>query len=55
MLIVVIGVLKNYLPQTHASIESTLESYFGASRKPTLSLRAPHLSSYSPPSTPPQN
>ncbi|OAL07511.1 di-trans,poly-cis-decaprenylcistransferase [Phaeosphaeriaceae sp. SRC1lsM3a] len=49
------GVLKNYLPQTHASIESTLESYFGAGRKPTLSLRAPHLSSYSPPSTPPQN
>lgn len=48
------GVLKNYLPQTHASIESTLESYFGVSRKPTLSLRAPHLSSYSPPSTPPQ-
>jgi dehydrodolichyl diphosphate syntase complex subunit NUS1 len=47
--------LKNYLPQTHASIESTLESYFGAARKPTLSLRAPHLSSYSPPSTPPQN
>lgn len=49
------GVLKNYLPQTHASIESTLESYFGAGRKPTLSLRAPHLSSYSPPSTPPQS
>ncbi|KAF1946284.1 Undecaprenyl diphosphate synthase [Clathrospora elynae] len=48
------GVLKNYLPQTHASIWSTLESYFGPQRKPTLSLRAPHLSSYSPPNTPPQ-
>ncbi|OAL55893.1 Undecaprenyl diphosphate synthase [Pyrenochaeta sp. DS3sAY3a] len=49
------GVLKNYLPQTHASIWSTLEAYFGPRRKPTLSLRAPHLSSYSPPNTPPQN
>ncbi|KAI8940111.1 hypothetical protein NX059_003826 [Plenodomus lindquistii] len=48
------GVLKNYLPQTHASIWSTLEGYFGPQRKPTLSLRAPHLSSYSPPNTPPQ-
>ena len=46
------GVLKNYLPQTHASISQTLESYFGSTRKPTLSLRAPHLPSYSPPSTP---
>ncbi|OWY43731.1 Undecaprenyl diphosphate synthase [Alternaria alternata] len=49
------GVLKNYLPQTHASIWSTLEAYFGPRRKPTLSLRAPHLSSYSPPNTPPQS
>jgi dehydrodolichyl diphosphate syntase complex subunit NUS1 len=48
------GVLKNYLPQTHASIWSTLEAYFGPRRKPTLSIRAPHLSSYSPPDTPPQ-
>ena len=47
--------LKNYLPQTHASIWNTLEAYFGPRRKPTLSLRAPHLSSYSPPNTPPQN
>lgn len=47
------GVLKNYLPQTHASIWNTLEAYFGPRRKPTLSLRAPHLSSYSPPNTPP--
>lgn len=49
------GVLKNYLPQTHASIWSTLEAYFGPRRKPTLSIRAPHLSSYSPPDTPPQS
>jgi dehydrodolichyl diphosphate syntase complex subunit NUS1 len=49
-----IGILKNYLPQTHTTIDRTLESYFGPSRKPTLSLRAPHLSSYSPPTTPPQ-
>ncbi|KAJ8115300.1 hypothetical protein OPT61_g3025 [Boeremia exigua] len=48
------GALKNYLPQTHASIWNTLEAYFGPRRKPTLSLRAPHLSSYSPPNTPPQ-
>lgn len=48
------GALKNYLPQTHASIWNTLEAYFGARRKPTLSLRAPHLPSYSPPNTPPQ-
>ncbi|KAJ4319485.1 hypothetical protein N0V94_003909 [Neodidymelliopsis sp. IMI 364377] len=49
------GALKNYLPQTHASIWNTLEAYFGPRRKPTLSLRAPHLSSYSPPNTPLQN
>ncbi|EOA86412.1 hypothetical protein ACJQWK_05605 [Exserohilum turcicum] len=49
------GVLKYYLPQTHTSIWGTLESYFGPRRKPTLSIRAPHLSSYSPPDTPPQS
>ncbi|KAF3046499.1 hypothetical protein E8E12_010303 [Didymella heteroderae] len=48
------GALKNYLPQTHASISNTLEAYFGPRRKPTLSLRAPHLSSYSPPNSPSQ-
>lgn len=55
LIMITTGVLKNYLPQTHASIESTLEAYYGPHRKPTLSLRAPHLSSYSPPNTPPQN
>lgn len=48
------GILKNYIPQTHRSISRTLESYFGLGpRKPTLSLRAPHLPSFSPPTTPP--
>jgi dehydrodolichyl diphosphate syntase complex subunit NUS1 len=49
------GILKNCIPQTHASISSTFESYFGPVRKPTLSLRAPHLPSYSPPHTPPRS
>ena len=49
------GILKNCIPQTHASISSTLESYFGPVRKPTVSLRAPHLPSYSPPHTPPRS
>ncbi|KAF2118527.1 Decaprenyl diphosphate synthase-like protein [Lophiotrema nucula] len=48
------GVLKNYIPQTHQSITATLETYFGP-RKPTLSVRAPHLQSYSPPLTPPRS
>ncbi|KAF2468154.1 Undecaprenyl diphosphate synthase [Lindgomyces ingoldianus] len=46
------GKLKNYMPNTHSAISLTLESYFGPRRKPTLSLRAPHLQSYSPPRTP---
>lgn len=51
----VLGILKNCIPQTHASISSTLESYYGPVRKPTVSLRAPHLPSYSPPHTPPRS
>ncbi|KAF2754073.1 hypothetical protein EJ05DRAFT_479620 [Pseudovirgaria hyperparasitica] len=49
------GVLKNYIPQTHRSISETLASYYGPSHpgKPTLSIRAPHLPSFSPPTTPP--
>ncbi|KAF2278202.1 di-trans,poly-cis-decaprenylcistransferas-like protein [Westerdykella ornata] len=46
------GKLKNYIQQTHTSISSTLEAYFGPRRTPTLSVRAPHLQSYSPPPTP---
>ncbi|KAK5168507.1 hypothetical protein LTR04_006585 [Oleoguttula sp. CCFEE 6159] len=45
------GVLKNYIPQTHRSICRTFQAYFGR-HKPTLSLRAPHLPSFSPPSSP---
>ncbi|KAF2663007.1 di-trans,poly-cis-decaprenylcistransferas-like protein [Lophiostoma macrostomum CBS 122681] len=47
------GKLKNYIQQTHSSISQTLEAYFGPRRKPSLSVRAPHLQSYSPPLTPP--
>jgi dehydrodolichyl diphosphate syntase complex subunit NUS1 len=50
-----IGTLKNYIQQTHSSISQTLEAYFGPRRKPTLSVRAPHLQSYSPPNTPPNH
>ncbi|KAF1999480.1 Undecaprenyl diphosphate synthase [Amniculicola lignicola CBS 123094] len=49
------GKLKNYMPQLHKHISQTLEAYFGPRRKPTLSVRAPHLQSYSPPNTPPLN
>ncbi|KAF2705250.1 di-trans,poly-cis-decaprenylcistransferase [Pleomassaria siparia CBS 279.74] len=47
------GRLKSYIPQTHRSVSQTLEAYFGARRKPSLSVRAPHQQSYSPPLTPP--
>lgn len=50
-----IGMLKSYLPQTHRAITQTLHAYFGAHNRPTLSLRAPHLPSFSPPSTPPSS
>lgn len=43
------------IPQVHESISDTLESWFGPSRKPTLSVRAPHLPSYSPPPSPPSH
>ncbi|KAF4311135.1 Di-trans-poly-cis-decaprenylcistransferase-like protein [Botryosphaeria dothidea] len=48
------GILKNYLPATHRKISQTLESYFGPTKKPTLSLRAPNQPSFSPPATPPE-
>ncbi|KAF9736378.1 hypothetical protein PMIN06_009277 [Paraphaeosphaeria minitans] len=46
------GVLKNYVPQLHAAIQKNLESYFGTRRRPTLTVKAPHTISYSPPGTP---
>ncbi|KAF2013279.1 Undecaprenyl diphosphate synthase [Aaosphaeria arxii CBS 175.79] len=47
------GKLKNYIQQTHSAISGELEAFFGPRRKPTLSVRAPHIRSYSPPLTPP--
>lgn len=50
------GILKSYIPQTHNAITRTLQAYFGNtpySNCPTLSLRAPNLSTFSPPTTPP--
>ncbi|PVH93572.1 Undecaprenyl diphosphate synthase [Periconia macrospinosa] len=46
------GVLKNYHTQTYAAIQQTLENYFGSRRRPTLTVKAPHMTSYSPPGTP---
>ncbi|KAF2874857.1 di-trans,poly-cis-decaprenylcistransferas-like protein [Massariosphaeria phaeospora] len=46
------GVLKDHLKHTHRTVSKHLEVYFGAQRKPTISLRAPHELTYSPPSTP---
>lgn len=48
------GILKATLPHLHRRISRTLGNYFGAASpsKPTISLRAPHLPSYSPPHSP---
>ncbi|GAB7352726.1 hypothetical protein MBLNU459_g3080t1 [Dothideomycetes sp. NU459] len=48
------GVLKSSLPHLHRRISRTLTAYYGSASpsKPTISLRAPHLQSFSPPSTP---
>jgi dehydrodolichyl diphosphate syntase complex subunit NUS1 len=46
------GILKNYHPQTYAAIIATLDTYFGPKRRPTLSIKAPHMESYSPPESP---
>ena len=48
------GVLKHSLPHLHRRISKTMTSYYGATSptKPTISLRAPHLPSYSPPISP---
>ncbi|PSN63072.1 di-trans,poly-cis-decaprenylcistransferas-like protein [Corynespora cassiicola Philippines] len=49
------GALKRRIPELHNAVSQTLEAYFGSRRKPTLSLRAPHLGTYSPPNTPPSS
>lgn len=48
------GVLKSSLPHLHRRISRTLTAYYGSASpsKPTISLRAPHMQSFSPPSTP---
>lgn len=50
----VLGILKSSLPHLHRRIERTLTNYYGTTSptKPTISLRAPHLPSYSPPHSP---
>lgn len=48
------GILKHSLPHLHRRISRTMTAYYGATSplKPTISLRAPHLPSYSPPTSP---
>lgn len=47
------GALKTSLQYLHRRISKTLTSYYGNSpSKPTISLRAPHHPSYSPPHSP---
>ncbi|RMZ33081.1 hypothetical protein D0859_02805 [Hortaea werneckii] len=48
------GILKSTIPHLHRRIERTLTAYYGSTspQKPTFSLRAPHLPSYSPPESP---
>ena len=48
------GILKSSLPHLHRRIERTLTAYYGqaSANKPTVSLRAPNLPSYSPPYSP---
>jgi len=51
------GVLKRYVPHTHHAITRTLQAYFGNasySRCPTVSIRSPNQSTFSPPNTPPE-
>ncbi|KAF2158008.1 Undecaprenyl diphosphate synthase [Myriangium duriaei CBS 260.36] len=49
------GVLKSSLPHLHRQISSTLSSYYGSDNvaKPTVSLRAPQIPAFSPPSASP--
>jgi dehydrodolichyl diphosphate syntase complex subunit NUS1 len=52
------GILKSYIPQTHHTITRTLQAYFGNtpySNCPSVSVRAPNLPTYSPPTTPPSD
>ncbi|KAL1305561.1 hypothetical protein AAFC00_007167 [Neodothiora populina] len=51
------GILKSSIPHLHRRISRTLSAYYGSSNplKPTVSLGAPHMQSFSPPSSPPTN
>ncbi|KAG9701550.1 Undecaprenyl diphosphate synthase, partial [Aureobasidium melanogenum] len=51
------GLLKQSLPLVHRRISRTLAAYFGHDNpnKPTLSLGAPHMQSFSPPASPKSN
>ncbi|WPH00558.1 Putative decaprenyl diphosphate synthase-like superfamily [Acrodontium crateriforme] len=51
------GVLKASLPNLHRHISRTLTAYFGPNSpmRPTVSLRAPNMPSYSPPYSPETN
>lgn len=51
------GLLKSSLTHLHRRIETSLTSYYGASspNKPTFTLRAPNIPSYSPPTSPTVN
>ncbi|KAF2682581.1 di-trans,poly-cis-decaprenylcistransferas-like protein [Lentithecium fluviatile CBS 122367] len=46
------GALKNYPKQTYEAISRTLETYFGPHRCPSLTIKSPHMPSYSRPTTP---
>ncbi|KAF2763929.1 Undecaprenyl diphosphate synthase [Teratosphaeria nubilosa] len=48
------GMLKSSLPHLHRRICRNMDSYFGHNNpnKPSISVRAPHQSSYSPPHSP---
>ncbi|PSK56836.1 Dehydrodolichyl diphosphate syntase complex subunit nus1 [Elsinoe australis] len=49
------GVLKSSLPHLHRQISSTISSYYGVDNpsKPTVSLRAPQVPAFSPPTASP--
>jgi dehydrodolichyl diphosphate syntase complex subunit NUS1 len=51
------GILKRYIPHTHHAVNRTLQAYFGDafySKRPTVSIRSPNQSTFSPPNTPPE-
>lgn len=51
------GILKSCVPHLHKRISRTFAAYYGHtnSSRPTVSLRAPHMQAFSPPSSPPSD